>query len=65
MFSLQDVGFEPTRMTPLRPQRSPVTTWVILPSTSFLVFNDGSNTTVLLEPEFQAQSLSQFTPSRA
>ncbi len=27
---LQDVGFEPTRIAAPRPQRGPVTTWVIL-----------------------------------
>lgn len=27
---LQDVGFEPTRFSPLAPQASPLTTWVIL-----------------------------------
>ncbi len=27
---LQDMGFEPMRITTLRPQRSPLTSWVIL-----------------------------------
>ena len=29
-FILQDMGFEPMSIAALRPERSPVTTWVIL-----------------------------------
>ena len=35
---LQDVGFEPTRFSTPRPQRGPVTTWVIL-----LFLSDSNN----------------------